>query len=79
MMSKFLRAAVSAAVILFAAGAALTQPTPGQSSAAASLKALPFVSPIFGDDMVLQRGKANTIWGWSDPGDTVRVQIADKS
>jgi sialate O-acetylesterase len=25
--------------------------------------------------MVLQRGKLNTIWGWSDPGDTVRVQI----
>jgi sialate O-acetylesterase len=25
--------------------------------------------------MVLQRGKPNTIWGWSDPGDTVRVQI----
>lgn len=25
--------------------------------------------------MVLQRGKLNTIWGWSDPGDNVRVQI----
>lgn len=36
---------------------------------------LPFVSPIFGDNMVLQRGKADTIWGWSEPGDTVRVQI----
>ncbi|HWD20930.1 MAG TPA: sialate O-acetylesterase [Verrucomicrobiae bacterium] len=37
---------------------------------------LPFVSPIFGDNMVLQRGKANTIWGWSQPGDIVRVEIA---
>jgi sialate O-acetylesterase len=35
------------------------------------------VSPVFGDDMVLQRGKPDVIWGWSDPGDNVRVQIAD--
>jgi sialate O-acetylesterase len=39
---------------------------------------LPFVSTIFGDNMVLQRGKKNTIWGWSDPGDKVRVEIAGK-
>jgi len=41
--------------------------------------ALPFVSPIFGDSMVLQRGKPNAIWGWTQPGETVRVEIADKS
>ena len=35
----------------------------------------PFVSTIFGDNMVLQRGKPDAIWGWSQPGDTVRVQI----
>jgi len=40
---------------------------------------LPFVSPIFGDSMVLQRGKPNTIWGWSQPGDTVRVEIGEIS
>lgn len=40
---------------------------------------LPFVSPIFGDNMVLQRGKPNAIWGWSQPGDVVRVEIGDKS
>ena len=39
----------------------------------------PFVSPIFGDSMVLQRDKPNPIWGWSQPGDTVRVEIADKA
>jgi len=38
-------------------------------------KPLPFVSPIFGANMVLQRGKPDTIWGWSDSGDRVRVQI----
>jgi sialate O-acetylesterase len=40
---------------------------------------LPFVSPIFGDNMVLQRGKPNAIWGWSQPGDAVRVEIRENS
>ncbi|HEU5397631.1 MAG TPA: sialate O-acetylesterase [Verrucomicrobiae bacterium] len=48
----------------------------GCSAIAATNSPLPFVSPMFGDDMVLQRGKANTIWGWSRPGDVVRVEIA---
>ena len=39
----------------------------------------PFVSPLFGDDMVLQRGKADAIWGWSEPGDKVTVQIGDNT
>jgi sialate O-acetylesterase len=43
-----------------------------------TLKPLPFVSTIFGDNTVLQRGKKNTIWGWSDPGDKVRVEISGK-
>ncbi len=38
---------------------------------------LSFVSPVFGDSMVLQRGKPNTIWGWTRPGQEVRVTIAD--
>ncbi len=42
-------------------------------------KPLPLVSPIFGDNMVLQRGKPDAIWGWSDPGDTIKVEIADKT
>ena len=38
---------------------------------------LPFVSPIFGENMVvLQRGKANTIWGWSEPVDKIQIEIA---
>jgi sialate O-acetylesterase len=36
----------------------------------------PFVSTVFGDNMVLQRNKPDAIWGWSDPGDQVKVEIA---
>lgn len=45
----------------------------------AAVKPLPFLSPIFGDNMVLQRGKANTLWGWSEPGDTIHVQLGDNT
>ncbi len=45
-------------------------------AAAAEKSPLPFVSPMFGDNMVLQRGKPNIVWGWSKPGDDVRVEIA---
>ena len=31
---------------------------------------------MFDDNMVLQRGKPNTIWGWATPGDVVHVEIA---
>ena len=54
------------ALLLFSA---ITAPAADNSS-------LPFVSPIFGDNMVLQRGKPNTIWGWSTPGEIVQVEIA---
>ncbi len=39
----------------------------------------PFVSPIFGDHMVIQRGKPNTIWGWAKPGEEIRVTLADNT
>lgn len=39
----------------------------------------PFVSPIFGDHMVIQRGKPSRIWGWSDPGGSVMVKFGDQS
>ncbi|HEV2324211.1 MAG TPA: hypothetical protein VGS10_09710 [Terracidiphilus sp.] len=45
----------------------------------AATNQFPFVSNIFGDNMVLQRGKPDTIWGWSEPGDTVRVQIGNRA
>ena len=40
---------------------------------------LPLISPIFGDNMVLQRDKLDSIWGWADPGQSVKVEIAEKS
>src|SRR5262245_35949146 len=49
------------------------------NAAAADDAKLPFVSPIFGDNMVLQRGKPNTIWGWSAPGAAVQVEIAGRT
>ena len=69
----FTSAAVSA--VLFA----LLSSAFAQTSSAPEPKPLPFISPIFGDNMVLQRGKENTIWGWSDPGDKVKVEVADKN
>jgi sialate O-acetylesterase len=30
---------------------------------------------IFGDHMVLQRGKPNTFWGWAKPGEEVHVDV----
>jgi sialate O-acetylesterase len=50
-----------------------------QEAPQAAAKPLPFVSPIFGDNMVLQRGKANTIWGWSEPGDHVQIKIGEQT
>jgi sialate O-acetylesterase len=49
-----------------------------QNATEATTNPPPFASPIFGDNMVLQRGKANTIWGWSDPGDKVQVEVGGK-
>ncbi len=46
---------------------------------AADAPALPFVSPAFGDHMVLQRDQPNRIWGWSAPGASVSVSIADRT
>ena len=46
---------------------------------AAAAQSLPFLSPVFSDNMVLQRDRPNAIWGWSQPGREVRVQIADAS
>jgi len=48
-------------------------------SAATFAAPQPFVSPLFGDHMMLQRGKTNTIWGWAQPGEKVRVEISGQA
>jgi sialate O-acetylesterase len=40
---------------------------------------LPLVSPIFGDNMVLQRGKPIRFWGWTKPGGSVQVKLDGRS
>ena len=80
MISRFIPARIAFFLLLIApAGITLAQPTPAVAPAAApaAAKPLPFVSPIFGDNMVLQRGKPNTIWGWSEPGDKIKVEIGE--
>jgi sialate O-acetylesterase len=47
-----------------------------QTIAAPSDGARPLLNPIFGDHMVLQRGKTNTVWGWAGPGDLIRIKVA---
>ena len=32
---------------------------------------------VFSDHMVLQRGMPLPIWGWAEPGESVRVQLGD--
>ena len=80
MVHRYIRVAVAvAAVMIVAEMCAYSQPTPGEMAPGAAATTLPFVSPLFGDNMVLQRDKPDAIWGWSDPGDVVRVQIGDRS
>ncbi len=82
MISRFIPARIAFFLLLIApAGITLAQPTPAVAPAAApaAAKPLPFISPIFGDNMVLQRGKPNTIWGWSEPGDKIKVEIGNET
>jgi sialate O-acetylesterase len=86
MISKIALFRIAASILLVAPlGIAQAQPTPSaappvpSSATATAVKPLPFLSPIFGDNMVMQRGKANSIWGWSEPGDSVQVKIGEAS
>ena len=39
----------------------------------------PFLHPLFTDNMVLQRGIADPVWGWAKPGQKVTVSLNGKS
>ena len=77
MILKFVRLVLATTGILLSlTSVAISQNTPGMPPMPPQApKTQPFLSPLFGDDMVLQRGKTNTIWGWSEPGDTIQVEI----
>jgi len=79
MILRLIRSVVAATSMLMTLnGGAWAQNTPGMPPMPPQIpKTLPFVSALFGDNMVLQRGKTNTIWGWSEPGDKVKVEIGD--
>ena len=75
MQSKNIRIFVLACLALLAA----TGDQFALASATTNNTALPFVSPVFGDNMVLQRGKVNRFWGWAKPGQAIRVEIAGQT
>jgi len=39
----------------------------------------PFVSPMFSDNMVLQRGMKDPVWGWAPPGTKITVKVSDQT
>jgi sialate O-acetylesterase len=60
---------VSTASLLLLAG-------PLSAMAAADPAPRPFLSPVFGEHMMLQRGKTNRLWGWAGPGAEIRIDLA---
>jgi sialate O-acetylesterase len=49
------------------------------STGALGHAALPLVSPMFGDNMVLQRGRPVRFWGWAQAGESIRVELDSRS
>ena len=48
-------------------------------AAARAQEAKPFLHPLFVDNMVLQRGMADAVWGWTAPGQTVTIRLNGKT
>ncbi|HEY0944697.1 MAG TPA: sialate O-acetylesterase [Opitutaceae bacterium] len=65
--------------LLVNASSVLLGAIPGVADSPRSAPTLPFLAPIFGDHMVLQRGKPNTLWGWDEPGAKVIVTVGEHS
>ncbi len=74
----FLRLLVSLSLALFGSAEVLAQPKGPQPWWPVQPRLLPFVHPLFTDDMVLQREIQPPLWGWSTPGDTVTVSVDGK-
>ena len=45
------------------------------AASAADTASLPLISPMFGDNMVLLRGKPIRFWGWAKAGELIRVEL----
>ncbi len=56
----------------------LTVAFPLPCRAASDSAPLPFLSPLFTDNMVLQRAQSDPVWGWTTPGALVTVRVAGK-
>ena len=63
---------------LLGASNALAQPQGPQPWWPTQPRALPFLHPLFSNDMVLQRESAAPIWGWSTAEDRITVQVDGK-
>lgn len=48
-------------------------------AALAADPALPFLCPLFGEHMMLQRGRPNPVWGWAKPGTAVKITLAGRT
>lgn len=62
----------------FAASPALAQPKGPQPWWPSQPRELPFLHPLFTDGAVLQREIAAPIWGWTTPGERVKVSVDGK-
>lgn len=73
------------AALALCMGASLTGGVPGalpgaQPAVAQGAQATkPFLHPLFTDNMVLQRGVADPVWGWTEPGQRVTVSLKGAS
>ena len=64
MRNSYLLAAMSAGIVLTGVSPSFAQTTD-----------LPFLHPLFTDNMVLQRDRQDAVWGWTTPGATVSVKL----
>jgi len=63
--------------LLLSAASALTLTAAGSFGGVQS-DSKPFVSPMFSDNMVLQRDMRDPVWGWAKPGTKITVSAADQ-
>ena len=68
---------VSLSTRLLLAGAAIASCLTGPMGSTAQAELM--MPAIFGDSMVVQRNEPVHIWGWTQPGQEVSVQLGDRS